>query len=117
MTRLRDREREELLNRFWRSYEFDLLEAKNTTIVFSAGPFDTNPRQYGWQGQRMPVTATIAHLARHPSVATLRTLIWIEELRFSGLGLLRMRLGVQSCGAARRQLARGNGGELPAAAR
>ena len=58
----------------------------NSTIVFSADPSDTNPRQYGWQEQLMAVTATISHLARHPSVATLRTLIWIEELRFQGWG-------------------------------
>jgi hypothetical protein len=75
-----------LLNRSWRSYKFDRIDAKNTTIVFFAGPYDTNPRQYGCQGQLMPLTATISHLARHSRVATLRTLIWIEELRFQGWG-------------------------------
>jgi len=34
----------------------------------------------------MRVTATNSHFARHPSVATPRTLIWIEELRFQGWG-------------------------------
>jgi hypothetical protein len=46
----------------------------------------TNLRQYGWQEQLMRVTATISRLARHSRVATLRTLIWIEELRFQGWG-------------------------------
>jgi hypothetical protein len=86
VTRFADREREELLNRSWRSYKFDRIDGKNTTIVFSASPCDTNPSQYGWQEQLMAVTATISHLARHPSVATLRTLIWIEELHFQGWG-------------------------------
>jgi hypothetical protein len=75
-----------LLNRSWRFYKCDRIDAKNATIAFSAGPFNTNPRPYGWQGQLMPVTATISHLARHPRVATLRKLIWIEELRFQGWG-------------------------------
>ncbi len=34
----------------------------------------------------MPETATYSHLARRPKVATLRTLIWIEQPRFQGCG-------------------------------
>ena len=34
----------------------------------------------------MPETATCSHLARRPSMATLRALIWIEEPRFQGCG-------------------------------
>ena len=34
----------------------------------------------------MPVTPTISRQARHPRVGTLRTLIWMEELRFQGWG-------------------------------
>jgi hypothetical protein len=34
----------------------------------------------------MPVTAAYSHLARRPRVATLRTLIWIEQPRFLGCG-------------------------------
>ena len=45
-----------------------------------------NLRRYGWQRQLMRMIATISHLARHSRVATLRTLIWIEELRFQGWG-------------------------------
>jgi hypothetical protein len=36
---------------------------------------------------------------------------------FSGLGLFRMRMGVQACGTARRQLIPGDEGELLALAR
>ena len=32
----------------------------------------------------MPETANYSHLARRPMVATLRTLIWIEERHFHG---------------------------------
>jgi len=86
VTRFADREREELLHRSWRSYKSDRIDAKNSTIVFSADLSDTNLRQYGWQEQLMRVTATISRLARHSRMATLRTLIWIEELRFQGWG-------------------------------
>jgi hypothetical protein len=75
-----------LLHRSWRSYKSDRIDAKNSTIVFSVDLSDTNPRQYGWQEQLMRVTAAISHLARHSRLATLRTLIWIEELRFLGWG-------------------------------
>src|SRR3979490_2849160 len=34
----------------------------------------------------MPAIPTISRQTRHPRVATLRTLIWIEELRFQGWG-------------------------------
>jgi hypothetical protein len=65
----------------------------------------------------MPETANYLHLARRPRVATRRKLTWVEEPRFQGLRLLRMYMGVQAFGATRRQLARGNEGELRAAAR
>ena len=34
----------------------------------------------------MPETATYSHIARRPRVASLRTLTWIEQLRFQGCG-------------------------------
>lgn len=84
VTTSEDQKREEVLRPSWPSYGFDRIDAKNATILFSAGPFEANLRQSSRQGQQMPETAYYSHLARRPSVATLRKLIWIEEQLFHG---------------------------------
>jgi hypothetical protein len=76
----------ELLSSYWPSHGFGRIDAKNVTIFFSAGLFNTNLRQPGRQAQLMPKTINYSHRKRRPMVATRRALIWIEGSRFQGSG-------------------------------
>src|SRR6266403_945558 len=58
VTKSADQEREERSSPSWPSYRFDRIDAKNATIVFSAGPSEANLRSPGRQGQLMTETST-----------------------------------------------------------
>jgi hypothetical protein len=46
------------------SYGFARIDAKNVTIVFSAGPYDPIPRKPCQHGEAVPETAAHSHLPR-----------------------------------------------------
>jgi hypothetical protein len=74
------------LSPYWSSYGFGRIDAKNVTIVFFAGGFNTNLRQSGLQGRRMPKLIDYSDPNRRPIAATRRTMIQIEGSRFQGSG-------------------------------
>ena len=74
------------MSSYWPCFEFDRIDAKNATIVFSAGLYEINLRQPGQQRQPNPKTVASAHLPWRPEVTMLRKPIWIEKPHFQGYG-------------------------------